>query len=869
MNSVTFNNPYLLLIGIPMMLFVAVAFFLIIKKRGFNFHNLTSLAIHAVIVVLITLSVGGTSFTHYASDTQICVLADVSESASGYADEIDSYVNQIKDQSKGMAEVAVVSFAKDYKLVSNFGSSFVTVNTNSVNKSATDIANALEYAGTLFREDKMKRIVLITDAKETDNSAESVARTLKRDGVRIDAIYLGGEENTALEVQINGVEANESAYFNKSEKAKITLQSNYVATFTVELRLNGATYASTEFTTSAGIDYVTFDLSTTTAGKKEYEVVINPQYDHYSENNKYYFTQNVLDNLKILVISGSTADENAAKTVYSGFSDTTYIRDKTSFPNTLDYLCSFDEIVFANADLIKISNVGTFIKNLQTAVVDYGKNVNVLGMDKTYPEGSIFNDYLNMLPVNFDIQASSTGLVIVIDASLSMQNNNRLPMAKAGAIQCLDLLDSDDFISVIRFSSNTSVVVPLTRVIDRDAIKAKINSITSTQGTNMTTALNAAYKQLDGLNFDTKKVILISDGMPTDSNQKAAVEKLLAAGVTTSVINIQSSEGVSFLKGLAAAGNGNYFYVSNTSDLPQIMVNEANTNVSSPVIEQNCSMIFNKPNDAHLSNVTELPNVNGFVYTIAKYSATSVLTTKFLNTETNVIKEAPIFSYWSYGKGRVSIFLTSLATSWASHWLSNENGDRFLKNYTALSIPTRINRTPYIITTKQNGHSLTFMMQYEDMDRAIKMSKITLTSPSGKMIDSNFSLVDGYYQTTFETTETGTYYYQINYSNKNDSYLYSLDYYFSRSYSSEYNFFDTSDEYLLHTVVSEDSVVTNDVTKFLDESMEFELTTSELSMPMLVIALVLFIVDIGIRKLKLVDIRDFFKGSKSNAASNA
>ena len=76
MNSISFTNPYLLFVGIALLAVVLVPFFLSIKKIGFNFHNITSLVIHGVLAVLVTLALAGMTLTLVMTETDVYVLAD-------------------------------------------------------------------------------------------------------------------------------------------------------------------------------------------------------------------------------------------------------------------------------------------------------------------------------------------------------------------------------------------------------------------------------------------------------------------------------------------------------------------------------------------------------------------------------------------------------------------------------------------------------------------------------------------------------------------------------------------------------------------------------------------------------------------------
>ena len=55
MNNINFDNPYLLLLLIPLVLIVSIPFFIAVKKDNFNIHNIFSYVCHIVMCVLLTL----------------------------------------------------------------------------------------------------------------------------------------------------------------------------------------------------------------------------------------------------------------------------------------------------------------------------------------------------------------------------------------------------------------------------------------------------------------------------------------------------------------------------------------------------------------------------------------------------------------------------------------------------------------------------------------------------------------------------------------------------------------------------------------------------------------------------------------------
>ena len=82
MNNINFDNPYLLLLGIPLFLIVILPFIFAIKKENINVHNITSFIFHLIIVILITLVFARMTLDVVITETNVYVVADSSYSAN-------------------------------------------------------------------------------------------------------------------------------------------------------------------------------------------------------------------------------------------------------------------------------------------------------------------------------------------------------------------------------------------------------------------------------------------------------------------------------------------------------------------------------------------------------------------------------------------------------------------------------------------------------------------------------------------------------------------------------------------------------------------------------------------------------------------
>ena len=167
MSSINFDNAYLLLIAIPLAVLLAVPFFIAVRRDNANGHNIASGVIHLVMALLVAFTAAGTKIITTVTETNVYVVADVSYSADKNLDLVDEYVRNVSKAMPKNSRMGVICFAKNYKLITRLGEKFQSVKGSEVDNTETNIAEALDYAGTLFRPDVIKRIVLITDGKQS------------------------------------------------------------------------------------------------------------------------------------------------------------------------------------------------------------------------------------------------------------------------------------------------------------------------------------------------------------------------------------------------------------------------------------------------------------------------------------------------------------------------------------------------------------------------------------------------------------------------------------------------------------------------------------------------------------------------------
>lgn len=857
MSNINFQNPLYLLALIPLFALFISLFFLINKNAKKRVRNIVSLVLHLIICTLFVFSGANLRVLNASTKTNVFILADVSYSNEENYNKIDDYIRQIQNQLDLGTKMGVICYGKNYELLTHLGQHFSSIKKNKVDTSATDLEGALLYANSLFPENDIKRLIIISDGSETDNNALNALEELLNNQVYIDAIYLKRplQKN---EIQINQVSYTEHTFLNHSEIAKVSIQASESCNTEATLYVNGEKISQGNLKLSKGINILSFDLNTSEAGIYRYAIVLEAK-DHNIKNNMYYFRQEVKENINVLLLASSRQEQAELTKLYGDSANITAYVNTLNIPTRLEELCVYDEIVLSNVNAVKFNHHEEFITNLELFVSYYGKSVLTFGA--TYSNGysnEYMKKYNNMLPVQFEASTARC-LALVIDTSASMIDQNRLEMAKQGAIACLDLLSTQDYVTVISFAEDTRVVQPLTSAGNRETIIAAIESMRTSYATMMNAGLQRAYAQIKNTNFDNKEIILLSDGMPNEDEGDIlrTVQNMAKDNIKTSVINISCLQGDSFMQDIAKIGNGSYYFVRNANNLVNIILSTVAGDIANTEIEGNFAISVRQSNDKVLDHVnTEFPNITGYNYSRIKGSSNTVLTVPYEN-EDGGIQDLPLFAYWKYGKGKVSSFTSSIGDMWTKEFRDSENGKQFILNVLDNALPTTSNSSSFHIDIQTKGFSTDISVTRGTIFDA-DVLQVTLTSPSGNEETKYLRLSGENYKGTFYTDEIGEYSIKLVYTSREYNFE-EIDYFFY-SYSKEYDAFSVTDESLLYNLTKENGTVSTSPTYILNNEERMHRSYTSYALPLLIASLVLFLIDIAIRKLRLSD----FKFHKKN-----
>jgi Ca-activated chloride channel family protein len=201
-------------------------------------------------------------------------------------------------------------------------------------------------------------------------------------------------------------------------------------------------------------------------------------------------------------------------------------------------------------------------------------------------------------PVWMDVTVKASGVatraplttVLVIDRSGSMAGD-KIDAARAAAERYVLALRDGDVLGIVTYGTDTTVDLPLTLVdtASRQRALAVVRALEEGGGTNIDGGLRAATAELaradqvssgvPGLRGRVGRVVLISDGRPTEGDRREATlaghaSTLRERGVVTSTLGVGLDYNEDLMEQIARSGGGRYHYLRDGAQLARILDDE-------------------------------------------------------------------------------------------------------------------------------------------------------------------------------------------------------------------------------------------------------------------------------------------------------
>lgn len=590
---------------------------------------------------------------------------------------------------------------------------------------------------------------------------------------------------------------------------------------------------------------------------------------------------------------------------------------------------NYDQIIMNNiADKDMKPHKG-FVDMLYSYVHDYGGGLFTVGGDdetgkaNAYSRADLYNTkYQEMLPVQAIEYTPPVGVMVLVDRSGSMTEN--LEYARQGLISCANALTERDYIGVMTLDTVPRVILELTPRTHTNEIMEAFEDRDLKEaggGTHFFESIHRAGVALQAnKQVEKRHIIIVSDGMPNDKSSEEGTEStyitearaLKAKGITLSVVLISEppADYKEDMEDLVKAGGGTLTTKSGEAlvtamreELRSVAVAETEEKAFSPIVKSPMSAIFNgvqyginqaegEESEDERDRFRMSVKLGGFYGVKKKDGAETLLTGNY--------DVAPLYAQWKFGKGTVGSFMCDLTgkpkvgekESWSAEFLADANARKLICNIVDNLMPTTdISPTAFDCRLEEENYANTLKVYADLKDGEYIDAKIILT---GDTEEKSYSLntvssegdiyvttaldkANRYSRCAFVVKRAGVYKIILTVCAADGTAIPSqtVELYKSFAFSKEYDLFaaneeETTAEELLSLVAKNGNgskiADLSDPVEVFDDFITGIDKTFDPRYVFVILAIILFLLDVAVRKFKFKWIHEIIREKKRKSA---
>ncbi len=651
-------------------------------------QRLVSVALRIGFVLLLALGLARLART--ATTQKVCTvyLVDVSESVPDAAlDDARAAIQKALDDKPDDALVRVVTFARRPRVVpvaddakqapplerhEPLAQGGAEAGGGAAAKprlglgAATDIASALQLAYGLFPPGYLRRAVILSDGVQTDGDVLAEANRARQLGLKIFSVPY--RRPVPGEVAVRDLRVPDKIHVGEPFVVHADVFSSRPGSAKAVLKqgeaINGLDGVRT-VELKAGENDIAFTSVVRVAGEVTYALDLTDiSQDRFKENNRFAVTTAVPGRPLVLYVEGNPARASYLASALEAQQFEVDVHGPNELPASLRELERYDFVILSDTPAEAVSL--TQQDAIESYVRDLGGGFLFAGGENGYGLGGWYHTPIErILPVRMDAEKRrdepGVAMVLVIDRSGSM-SGLPLEMAKAAAKATADTLAGDDTIEVIAFDSQPTRIVKMTAAKHRARIQNDIARLSPGGGTEIFSALDAAYQTLSVTRARKKHVILLTDGQAPQNGIRDLVQAMAAEGMTVSTVGLGGGVDENLLRMISDLGGGRFYKVIDPQSLPRVFTRETEMVSRSAAVEEYFQPRVVAPADFLRGiDVATAPFLHGYVATKMKPPPAQ----EILESELG----EPILARWHVGLGWSAAWTSDVKNLWAVEWL--------------------------------------------------------------------------------------------------------------------------------------------------------------------------------------------------------
>jgi Mg-chelatase subunit ChlD len=619
------------------------------------------IVLKALVFALIILALAEPQMAVSEQRMAVGMLADVSASVPAAQLERERGLAQQMESARGRNLFRVIAFdestqAGEAPLAPDSGERLSAGR-------GTNIEAALRNAMAALPEERVPRLVLISDGRENIGSVERAIYQARLRGVPIDTIPLEGR--TAPRLALLSLAVPAQAFSGERFPIEALVDSPSASAADVVLTAEGKSIGRSQVNLGEGQTLVRVWAQLDAVGATLVSGAVSAE----GLGELQFQATMTLRRPKALLVSGDDESSHLEPVLAAAGFEVERARDRLP-PEIGD----FHLIIANNLDLEQWSErdktaAGRFVREGGGFLLIAGEKN--LYLEKT--ENAEPDDLTRMLPAELAPPRApeGTAVVLVLDKSSSMEGK-KMDLARQSAIGLVENLRDIDQVGVLVFDNSFQWTAPLRRNARPEETRRLISGIIADGGTQIAPALREAFRNIEPSKAVYKHILLLTDGISEEGDSIALAREAAKQKITISTVGLGQDVNRAYLERVAQTAEGKSHFLLDISGLAQLVLRDVMEHTGSSVMEKPVTPeVVERAEILDGVAISEAGPLLGWVKFIAKPEAETLL---------RLEEKDPLLVRWQYGLGRSVVFASDVKDRWAANWVGWSGFDRFWAN---------------------------------------------------------------------------------------------------------------------------------------------------------------------------------------------